>query len=144
MLAQLSLNANNEGEIKLNVAKGMSLLGPGITLDMIVEALLIGTGTLPGIPRTETLSYFACLSVIVNYDVFMTTCLSLILELSRSSQSNKTFINLPHTILDNDFKPNPIAQRVKISIRRTQPLKLGISTKYSFQTTDGVPEQFVL
>ena len=117
VLARLALNANNEGEIKLNIAKGISLLGPGITLDMIVETLLIGIGTLSGIPRMETLSYFACLSVIVNYVVFMTfypACLSLILELSRSSRSDKTFINLPHAILDSDFKPNPIVQRVKI------------------------------
>lgn len=61
----------------------MSLLGPAITLDTLVETLLIGIGSLSGIRRLEILCTFACLGVIVNYVVFMTfypACLSLILE----------------------------------------------------------------
>lgn len=49
MLAQFALNASSQTEVKGNIAKGMSLLGPTITLDTIVETLVIGVGTLSGI-----------------------------------------------------------------------------------------------
>jgi hydroxymethylglutaryl-CoA reductase (NADPH) len=83
MLAQSALSASNQEEVKSNIARGMAVLGPTITLDTIVETLVIGVGTLSGVHRLEMLSYFACLSVLVNYIVFMTfypACLSLILE----------------------------------------------------------------
>lgn len=102
MLAMTALNAKNQEEVKSNIARGMAVLGPTITLDTIVETLVIGVGTLSGetlpnefirlanqhitgIRRLEMLSYFACLSVLVNYVVFMTfypACLSLILEVN--------------------------------------------------------------
>jgi len=82
-LAQYALSSRNQEEVKANIARGMSLLGPAITLDTLVETLLIGIGSLSGIRRLEILCTFACLGVIVNYIVFMTfypACLSLILE----------------------------------------------------------------
>lgn len=85
LLAQLALSASSQAEVTQNIARGMSLLGPTITLDTLVEALVIGVGTLSGVPRLEVLCCFACLSVLVNYVVFMTfypACLSLILEVS--------------------------------------------------------------
>lgn len=108
ILAQFALNASNQEEVKNNIARGMAILGPSLTLDTTVEALVIGVGTLSGIHiirwinrlifltnnsfagvhRLEMLSWIACLSVIVNYVVFMTfypACLSLILEVSRVS-----------------------------------------------------------
>lgn len=48
MLAQYAMNASNKTEVKNNIAKGMSVLGPTITLDTIVETLVIGVGTLSG------------------------------------------------------------------------------------------------
>lgn len=68
-----------------NIAKGMAILGPEITLDSLVMTLAIGMGTLVGDHKTEELSYLACLSVCVYYIVFMTlfpACLSLVLEVS--------------------------------------------------------------
>ena len=83
ILAQLALSSRNKEEVRANIARGMSLLGPTITLDTLVETLLISIGSLSGVKRLEILSSFACLGVIVNYIVFMTfypACLSLILE----------------------------------------------------------------
>lgn len=70
-------------EVRENIARGMSILGPSLTLDTMVETLAIGVGTISGVKRMEELSYVACLSVAVNYVIFMTffpACLSLALE----------------------------------------------------------------
>lgn len=48
MLAQSALSASNQEEVKSNIARGMAVLGPTITLDTIVETLVIGVGTLSG------------------------------------------------------------------------------------------------
>lgn len=59
----------------------------------MVEALVIGVGTLSGVQRLEVLSGFAVMSVIVNYVVFMTfypACLSLTLDLSRNCSGNRS------------------------------------------------------
>ena len=85
ILAQLALNSKNLDEVRANIARGMSLLGPSLTLDTLVEILLIGIGSLSGVRRLEVLCSYACLGVIVNYFVFMTlhpACLSLVLEVS--------------------------------------------------------------
>jgi hydroxymethylglutaryl-CoA reductase (NADPH) len=63
----------------------MGMLGPSRTLDTLVETLAMGVGTLSGVQRMEELSLLACLSVVVNYIMFMTffpACLSLVLEVS--------------------------------------------------------------
>ncbi|VEN46911.1 unnamed protein product [Callosobruchus maculatus] len=115
MLAQFALTASNQAEVKKNIARGMSLLGPTITLDTIVETLVLGVGTLSGVQRLETLSYFACLSVLVNYIVFMTfypACLSLILELSRYGKKNCLLIS--KAFKEEDHKANPVVHRVKL------------------------------
>lgn len=83
VMAQLALSSKNQEEVRANIARGMSLLGPSITLDTLVGVLLIGIGSLSGVKRLEVLCGFACLGVLVNYAVFMTfypACLSLILE----------------------------------------------------------------
>ncbi|CAH0562564.1 unnamed protein product [Brassicogethes aeneus] len=117
VLAQFALNASNQEEVRINIARGMALLGPTITLDTIVETLVIGVGTLSGVHRLEMLSCFACLSVLVNYIVFMTfypACLSLILELSRTTnlydKKSCSFIS----VFKEEDKSNPVVQRVKL------------------------------
>lgn len=141
MLAQFALSASNQEEVECNIARGMSVLGPTITLDTIVETLVIGVGTLSGnttktcnttttinrtvsgVQRLEMLSCFACLSVLVNYVIFMTfypACLSLILELSRTTglynygngALRRTFMS--RALREEDRKPNPVVQRVKL------------------------------
>ncbi|GJQ67405.1 Hmgcr [Trypoxylus dichotomus] len=115
MLAEFALSASNQEEVEINIAKGMSVLGPTITLDTIVGTLFMGVGTLSGFQRLEMLSYFACLSAIVNYIVFMTcypACLSLILELSNISNNYGSLIS--KALKEEDYKSNPIVQRVKM------------------------------
>lgn len=121
VLAQFALSSSNQEEVKHNIARGMALLGPTITLDTVVETLVISIGTLSGVRRLEVLCCFACMSVVVNYIVFMTfypACLSLILELSRSTEAgcpawhNKSLIM--RALREEDQKPNPVVQRVKV------------------------------
>jgi hydroxymethylglutaryl-CoA reductase (NADPH) len=124
-LARIALSGSNSLEVTNNIARGMETLGPILTLDTLVEALVIGVGTLSGVHRLAVLSNFAVMSVLVNYVVFMTfypACLSLTLDLSRNGSSNKN--NLPeyrtrdqsliHALNEEDAKQNPIIQRVKL------------------------------
>ena len=83
-------------EVRENIAKGMAILGPSLTLDTMVETLAIGVGTLSGVYRLEKISGFACLSVLVNYIVFMTffpACLSFALEVQLTFLKFLLFIN---------------------------------------------------
>ncbi|KAK0090398.1 hypothetical protein PV325_000680 [Microctonus aethiopoides] len=121
VLAQLALSSRSQEEVRANIARGMSLLGPSITLDTLVETLLIGIGSLSGVRKLEVLCSFACLGVVVNYIVFMTfypACLSLILELSRSNNGMGSIsadkILMLHSLNEEDQKPNPVVQRVKL------------------------------
>uniref|UniRef100_A0A182PEH4 3-hydroxy-3-methylglutaryl coenzyme A reductase n=1 Tax=Anopheles epiroticus TaxID=199890 RepID=A0A182PEH4_9DIPT len=121
ILAQLALCGANQSEVTTNIARGMEVLGPALTLDTLVETLVIGVGTLSGVQRLELLSGFAVLSALVNYTVFMTfypACLSLILELTnngnnrRQKTGGENLIRL--MLLKEDSKPNPVVQRVKL------------------------------
>ncbi|XP_030763388.1 3-hydroxy-3-methylglutaryl-coenzyme A reductase-like [Sitophilus oryzae] len=118
ILAQFALTASTRDEISTQIARGVSILGPTLTLDTIVETLVIGVGTLSGVERLEMLSYFACLSAIVNYLIFMTfypACLSLMLELARISNfyGEKRQI-IQKKLLEENEKANPAVQRVKL------------------------------
>ncbi|CAH1121039.1 unnamed protein product [Ceutorhynchus assimilis] len=116
MLAQFALNAKNQDEVKNNIAKGLAVLGPTTTLDTMVETLVIGVGTLSGVHRLEMLSWFACLSALVNYMVFITfypACLSLILELSGSKMPTKDSL-MKFVFKEEDHKSNPVLRRVKL------------------------------
>ena len=66
-----------------NIGRGMAVLGPMLTLDALVETLVIGVGTLSGVKVLQTMCCFGCLSVVTNYLAFMTfypACLALIFE----------------------------------------------------------------
>ena len=47
-LARFSLSSATQEEVQDNIASGMAIIGPAITLDAIVETLVIGVGTLSG------------------------------------------------------------------------------------------------
>uniref|UniRef100_A0A2M4CHW6 3-hydroxy-3-methylglutaryl coenzyme A reductase n=1 Tax=Anopheles darlingi TaxID=43151 RepID=A0A2M4CHW6_ANODA len=122
ILAQLALCGANQSEVTENIARGMEVLGPAISLDTLVETLVIGVGTLSGVPRLEVLSGFAVLSALVNYVVFMTfypACLSLILELAHNGGSQRVQklggeSLMRRVLFEEDRKPNPVVQRVKL------------------------------
>lgn len=116
-LARFALSSSSEIEIKSNIAKGLSVLGPKITLDTAVEILVIGIGTLSGVPRLEILCYFACLSVIINYVVFMTfypSSLFLLVDLSKNNDIKKRDFLPSLSVSENSEKCNPIVERVKL------------------------------
>lgn len=83
LLAQFALSSSNKVEVHENISRGMATLGPSLTLDTVVETLAIGMGVMSGVPRLQEISYYACLTIMVNYVVFMTiypAALSLTLE----------------------------------------------------------------
>lgn len=120
-LAKFALSSNSQEEVRENISKGMGILGPTFTLDALVECLVIGIGTMSGVPQLEIMCCFGCMSVLANYFVFMTffpACVSLVLELSRESSEGRPVWQLSHFARvmaeEEDNKPNPVTQRVKM------------------------------
>ncbi|KAJ8285571.1 hypothetical protein GJAV_G00028360 [Gymnothorax javanicus] len=120
-LAKFALSSNSQDEVRDNISRGMAILGPTFTLDALVECLVIGVGTMSGVRQLEIMCCFGCLSVLANYFVFMTffpACVSLVLELSRESREGHPIWQLSHfaRVLEEeeDNKPNPVTQRVKM------------------------------
>ncbi|XP_069818890.1 3-hydroxy-3-methylglutaryl-Coenzyme A reductase [Dendropsophus ebraccatus] len=120
-LAKFALSSNSQDEVRDNIARGMAILGPTFTLDALVECLVIGVGTMSGVRQLEIMCCFGCMSVLANYFAFMTffpACVSLVLELSRESREGRPIWQLTQfaNVLEEeeDNKPNPVTQRVKM------------------------------
>ncbi|KAG7477013.1 hypothetical protein MATL_G00088920 [Megalops atlanticus] len=119
-LAKFALSSSSQDEVRDNIARGMAILGPTFTLDALVECLVIGVGTMSGVRQLEIMCCFGCMSVLANYFVFMTffpACVSLVLELSRESREGHPIWQLSHfarVLEEEDNKPNPVTQRVKM------------------------------
>lgn len=117
-LTQFALTSKSQLYISKSIARGVSILGPTITFDTIVETLVISVGTLSGVHRLEMLSHFACMTVIINYIIFMTVFpafLSLILELGRVSNFyGEDRTGVMKMLLEENEKSNPVVQRVKM------------------------------
>lgn len=120
-LAKFALSSNSQEEVRDNIARGMAILGPTFTLDALVECLVIGVGTMSGVRQLEIMCCFGCMSVLANYFAFMTffpACVSLVLELSRESREGRPIWQLSQfaNVLEEeeDNKPNPVTQRVKM------------------------------
>ncbi|XP_077479169.1 3-hydroxy-3-methylglutaryl-coenzyme A reductase-like [Stigmatopora argus] len=120
-LAKFALSSNSQEEVRENISQGMAILGPTFTLDALVECLVIGIGTMSGVPQLEIVCCFGCMSVLANYFVFMTffpACVSLVLELSMESREGRPvwqMSHLAHVLAEEEHnKPNPVTQRVKL------------------------------
>ncbi|XP_077398848.1 3-hydroxy-3-methylglutaryl-coenzyme A reductase-like [Vanacampus margaritifer] len=120
-LAKFALSSNSQEEVRENISQGMAILGPTFTLDALVECLVIGIGTMSGVPQLEIMCCFGCMSVLANYFVFMTffpACVSLVLELSMESREGRPIWQLSHfahVLAEEEHnKPNPVTQRVKL------------------------------
>lgn len=146
VLAQLALSGASQTEVIENISRGMGILGPVLSLDSAVETLVISVGTLSGVHRLENLSSFAIVSVIVNYVVFMTfypACLSLIMDLSKSgvdmcrAQEKFKDSKLMSAIFEDDQKPNPVAQRLKI-IMSTGLMIVHVCSRFIFSNGDAI------
>lgn len=60
----LSCSVKNAAEVALCISQGMAVLGPAITLDTLVETLVIGVGTLSGeLPK--------CYLLMLNFLIFI-------------------------------------------------------------------------
>ncbi|CAG2104702.1 unnamed protein product, partial [Medioppia subpectinata] len=121
LLAQFALSSYTREEVRENIARGMAILGPTLTLDTLVETLAIGVGTVSGVSKLEEISCFACISVLVNYVVFMIlfpACLSLALELSHNREDSAPVWQLSTLTkilqLESEKTPNPVIQRIKL------------------------------
>ena len=78
-----------QDEVLKNIGRGLSVLGPNMTLDTLVEVLLIGIGTISGSRRLEVVCWFGAMSIIANFVVFMTffpASLSLVMEVRTASK----------------------------------------------------------
>ncbi|KAM4575997.1 3-hydroxy-3-methylglutaryl-coenzyme A reductase-like [Odontesthes bonariensis] len=149
-LAKFALSSSSQDEVRDNIASGMAVLGPTFTLDALVECLVIGVGTMSGVRQLEIMCCFGCMSVLANYFVFMTffpACVSLVLELSRESQEGHPIWQLSHfsrVMEEEDNKPNPVSQRVKIimslGLVMVHAHSRWISKPFSVNTTTNVAQ----
>ncbi|XP_063705325.1 3-hydroxy-3-methylglutaryl-coenzyme A reductase [Culicoides brevitarsis] len=138
LLAQLALSGSSQSEVTSNIAKGMEILGPALTLDTVVETLVIGMGTLSGVHRLELLCGYAVMGVIVNYIVFMTfypASLSLILDLTTKSSNIAQNMKIKTLLIEEEQKPNPVVQSVKI-IMSTGLTFVHIHSRFTFSDKD--------
>ncbi|XP_061172948.1 3-hydroxy-3-methylglutaryl-coenzyme A reductase-like [Saccostrea echinata] len=121
-LARFALNSKSQEEVQENIAHGMSIHGPVMTLDAICEILVIGVGTLSDVTHLEMMCFYGCLAVLANYLAFITlypACLALFLEVARKRGRGKGLKHLQQLaqILheeEKDVRPNPVTQNVKI------------------------------
>ncbi|TNN67636.1 3-hydroxy-3-methylglutaryl-coenzyme A reductase [Liparis tanakae] len=150
-LAKFALSSSSQDEVRDNIARGMSVLGPTFTLDALVECLVIGVGTMSGVRQLEIMCCFGCMSVLANYFVFMTffpACVSLVLELSRDSQEGHPIWQLSHFSRvmeeEEDNKPNPVTQRVKmimsLGLVMVHAHSRWIAEPFSINTAAGSPQ----
>lgn len=76
----------------------------------------------------ETMCCFGCLSVVANYFAFMTfypACLALILETSQSVRERSIMAPIAAILQEEeDKKPNPVTQRVKMIMVRIMDYRL--------------------
>ncbi|CAG0912438.1 unnamed protein product [Notodromas monacha] len=117
VLAQYALAARSAPQVRSRIAAGMGLLGPTLTLDAAVEVLVIGVGTLSGVRKLELLCYFACVSVVIRFLVFLTlfpALLSLFLELSQCHEcpTKEQLGNLRKLL--SEANANPVVGRLKV------------------------------
>ncbi|XP_077601251.1 3-hydroxy-3-methylglutaryl-coenzyme A reductase-like [Stigmatopora nigra] len=149
-LAKFALSSSSQEEVRENIARGMAVLGPAFTLDALVECLVIGVGTMSGVRQLEIMCCFGCMSILANYFVFMTffpACVSLVLEVSRESQEGHPIWQLSHfsRVLEEeqDNKPNPVTQRVKIimslGLVMVHAHSRWIAEPLLFNATGGIP-----
>ena len=75
-LARFTLSSASQDEVQANIASGMAIIGPAITLDAIVETLVIGVGTLSGECMAVCVCMCVCVCVCVRLHVDLSVCLS--------------------------------------------------------------------
>lgn len=86
VLIQHALTANSFSAVEKRIAEAMQKLAPVLTLDTVIEILVIFTSSSMKVRQLQEISCFACLSVLLNYIIFTTlvpACLSVFLMASQ-------------------------------------------------------------
>ncbi|XP_049882584.1 3-hydroxy-3-methylglutaryl-coenzyme A reductase [Pectinophora gossypiella] len=120
------------------VGRALSLLGPTATLDTLLAVLLVGVGALSGVPRLEHMCTFACLSLLVDYLVFVTfypACLSLVADFT----SGRKEVGPDSPFSEDALKPNPVVQRVKM-IMAAGLLCVHLTSRWPWSNESGLNE----
>ncbi|CAH0404345.1 unnamed protein product [Chilo suppressalis] len=120
------------------VGKALALLGPTATLDTLLAVLLVGVGALSGVPRLEHMCSFACLALLVDYLVFVTfypACLSLVADFASARKD----IVKDSPFSEEDMKPNPVVQRVKM-IMAAGLLCVHLTSRWPWSADSGIVE----
>ncbi|XP_046864929.1 3-hydroxy-3-methylglutaryl-coenzyme A reductase-like [Xenia sp. Carnegie-2017] len=118
VIEKLVLSSTSMEDVHLKISKGSGKIGPTLTLNTIVEALVILIGTYSGVKSIEILCILVVVAVIVNYLVsvsFVPAALSLYAELSHVDSYNEGK-KLPEKKTDENvnYISNPVVQQVKM------------------------------
>lgn len=117
-MGQFALSSSHHRRISENVANGMYVLAPTFALDCLAKIFLVGLGSLTGIPQLEAFSWYAVVSVMVNFLVYLTfypAGLSLVLELMYCTDGRPRWdVRQIINTLPGEDGPTPVVHRVKV------------------------------
>lgn len=117
-MAQFALSSSHHRRICENVANGMYVLAPTFALDTVAKILLVSLGSLTGIHQLEVYSWYAVVSVMVNFLIYLTfypAVLALVLELMYCTDGRpKWDVRQIINTLPGEDGQSPVVHRVKV------------------------------
>ena len=117
-MAQFALSSSHHRRISENIAHGMYVLAPTFSLDTMIKVMLMGMGSLTGIPKLEVYAWYAVVFNMVNFIVYMTffpSGLSLVLELMYCTDGRPRWdVRQIIQTLPSEDSPSPVVHKVKI------------------------------
>ena len=117
-MAQFALSSSHQRRVSENVAHGMFVLAPALTLNTLAATLLMGTGALTGFYRLELLSRYAIVYTLVNFLIYVTffpAGLSLVLELMYSADGRPQWdVRQIINTLPKEESQSPVFHHVRV------------------------------
>jgi len=117
-MAQFALSSSHHRRIAENIAHGMYVLAPTFTMDTMIKVMLMGVGSLTGIPKLEVYAWYAVVFNMVNFIVYMTffpAGLSLVLELMYCTDGRPRWdVRQIIQTLPSEDSTSPVVHKVKI------------------------------
>ena len=117
-MAQFALSSSHQRRVSENVAHGMFVLAPTLTLNTLAATLLMGTGSLTGFHRLELLSSYAIVYNLVNFLIYVTfypAALSLVLELMYSADGRPQWdVRQIINTLPKEDSQSPVVHHVRV------------------------------
>ncbi|XP_028399125.1 3-hydroxy-3-methylglutaryl-coenzyme A reductase-like [Dendronephthya gigantea] len=117
IIEKLVLSSSSMHDVHHKIALGSARIGPTLTLNTLVEVLVIHIGTYSGVDAIEMLCIFGVVAVVVNYLVsisFVPAALSLYAELSQVDENTKKAQEAHIEIDEPSHVSNPVVQQVKM------------------------------